>query len=308
MDFPGGLRGLLAVADGPGAHFLLAAGDEGDQAQRFVAHLHQLIQAALSDAQIGQKFAGLVFRHLGQFALDLRADLDHRSSLGGSVLAHLTHEIVVGGQIILAHVCHVDHGLDGDQTEFFGNGGIIATCAGGFALAQHGQNGLGQFGVFARFLVAALALFLEVAQAFFQPRQVRQNQFGVDGLDVVQRVHGARHMHHVVVGEAAHHMGNRVGLADVGQKLVAQALARTGPLDQPRDIHELHESGNDRRHAVPLGKDPAQGTQALVRHHDAAHVRLDGGKGVIGRQRPGARDGVKQRAFSDVRQSDNSNR
>ena len=57
-------------------------------------------------------------------------------------------------------------------------------------------------------------------------------------------------MVHVLVLEAAHHLDDRVDLADVGQKLVAEPLALARPLDQPGDVDEL-----DRRrdHHVGLG-------------------------------------------------------
>ena len=47
--------------------------------------------------------------------------------------------------------------------------------------------------------------------------------------------------------------------------------------------------------------------QPLIRHRHHADVRLDGGKRIIRRQRPRRREGVKEGAFSDVRQTDNSN-
>jgi hypothetical protein len=48
----------------------------------------------------------------------------------------------------------------------------------------------------------------------------------------------------VVVLEAAHHVGDGVGLADVGQELVAQALALAGAGDQAGDVDELHGRGD----------------------------------------------------------------
>ena len=44
----------------------------------------------------------------------------------------------------------------------------------------------------------------------------------------------------VVVGEGPQHEHDGVDLADVGQELVAQALALAGPLDQAADVDELH--------------------------------------------------------------------
>ena len=51
-------------------------------------------------------------------------------------------------------------------------------------------------------------------------------------------------MHDVVVLEAAHHVRDGVGLADVREELVAEALALRGAGDQAGDVDEL-----DRRSA-----------------------------------------------------------
>ena len=47
VDLTGGLRCLGALADGPGAAFLLAVGQVGDQAQQAVAGLDQVVKAGL---------------------------------------------------------------------------------------------------------------------------------------------------------------------------------------------------------------------------------------------------------------------
>ena len=46
---------------------------------------------------------------------------------------------------------------------------------------------------------------------------------------------------------------DRVGLADVGQELVAQALALVGAGDQPGDVVERDRVGDDLRGADRLG-------------------------------------------------------
>jgi hypothetical protein len=61
----------------------------------------------------------------------------------------------------------------------------------------------------------------------------------------MQRIDLAGDVHHVVVGEAAHHVHDGVGLADVGEELVAQALALAGAGDQAGDVDELDDGGLD---------------------------------------------------------------
>ena len=48
----------------------------------------------------------------------------------------------------------------------------------------------------------------------------------------------------VVVDEAAHHVRDRIGLADVGEELVAQAFALRGAGDQAGDVDELDDRRN----------------------------------------------------------------
>ena len=72
-------------------------------------------------------------------------------------------------------------------------------------------------------LVAFHRLFGAVDTAVNQLK-VRENQFKIDGLHIAERVDIAVHMDNVVVLKAADDMHNGVGLADVGQKLVAKSL------------------------------------------------------------------------------------
>ena len=74
-------------------------------------------------------------------------------------------------------------------------------------------------------------MLLEAIAALFDLGQVRQAQLQVDHFGIAGRVNAAGHVDDVVILEAAHHMDDRVHLADVGQKLVAQALPLAGTLD-----------------------------------------------------------------------------
>ena len=76
--------------------------------------------------------------------------------------------------------------------------------------------------------------------------EVGERQLGVDRLDVGDGIHLAGDMHDVVVLEAAHHVRDRIGLADVGEELVAEALALGRARDESGDVDEL-----DRRRESP---------------------------------------------------------
>src|SRR5438876_1082701 len=60
VDGAGGAGRLGAVDDGPGAHFGLAGGEEGDEAKEVVAGAHDLVEPRLVHAERGQEL-GLLF-------------------------------------------------------------------------------------------------------------------------------------------------------------------------------------------------------------------------------------------------------
>jgi hypothetical protein len=106
---------------------------------------------------------------------------------------------------------------------------------------------------------------------------------------------------HVVVHEAAGHEGHRVGVADIGQELVAQPLALGGAAHQARHIHEIDARGNDLLGAGDLG----QRLQARLGHGHVAHIGLDGAERIIGRlglRRLG--QGVEQGGLAHIGQAD----
>ncbi len=144
------------------------------------------------------------------------------------------------GQARVVGVEHVDERLGGEQAELAQDlrrraGGVEALARGEQRLAR-AEDLLGELGDREHGGVGLLAadLLLQPRHGLLQGLQVRQDQLGVDGLDVVGRVDAAGDVDHVVVGEGAHHLADRVGLADVGQELVAQALALARALDDAR--------------------------------------------------------------------------
>jgi hypothetical protein len=98
-------------------------------------------------------------------------------------------------------------------------------------------------------LVAALGRVCDARQRLLGAGEVGQRQLGVDHLDVGTRIDLARDVHDVLVLEAAHDVRDGVGLADVGEELVAEALALAARRHQPGDIDELDDGG---RHPLRL--------------------------------------------------------
>ena len=107
-------------------------------------------------------------------------------------------------------------------------------------------------------------------------------------------------VHDILVGEAAHHLRDRVGLADVGEELVAEPLAVARPLDDAGDVDERHRGGQDALAAEHLG----ELREARVRQADDADVRLDRRERIVRRQHLILGEGVEQGGLADVRESD----
>ena len=109
-------------------------------------------------------------------------------------------------------------------------------------------------------------------------------------------------MDDVVIVKAAHHLGDGVGFADVGEKLVAQSFAFGGTGDQPGNIDKFH-----RRRQHPLRfDDGSERIQPWIGHINDAGVRLDGAKGEVFGVNPGVGQGIEECRFSDVRQSNDA--
>ncbi|MNC10884.1 hypothetical protein D3C75_585650 [compost metagenome] len=132
--------------------------------------------------------------------------------------------------------------------------------------------------------------------------EVGEDQFQVDDLDVALGVDAVGDVNHVLVFEAAHHVSNGVGFADVGQELVAQAFTFRGTSHQAGDVDELHGGRQD---AVWLD-DFSQGIQARIGHRHDAAVRLDGAEGEVLRRDARLGQGVEQGGLADVGQADDA--
>ena len=109
--------------------------------------------------------------------------------------------------------------------------------------------------------------------------EILELKFVIDNLLVAHGINRAVDMGDIVVVEAAEHMYDGIGLADVGQELVAQALALGSTLYQTGNIDNLDRGGH---HALGLTHLHEFG-QAVVGHGDYAHIRLNGTEWKVGR-------------------------
>ncbi len=165
----------------------------------------------------------------------------------------------------------------------------------GADLFQHGDQA-------DRVLVAALGLLAVTGDGLFDRRQVGQRQFGADGFNVGDRVDLAGDVDDIVVVEAAHHVDDGIGLADVGQELVAEAFTLAGAGHQTGDVDEFDDG---RLNPLRLD-DLRQFVEARIGHFDDADVRFDGAERVVRRFDAGLGQRVEQRGLADVGQADNA--
>ena len=133
-------------------------------------------------------------------------------------------------------------------------------------------------------LLVALGLLLELGDRALERAQVREDELGLDGVHVGRGVHelaGAAGLaHDVGILEEADDLADGVAVADVRQELVAEALALVRALDQACDVNELDGGRHDLRGMHHLG----ELVQALVGNVHDAHVGVDRGEGVVGRE------------------------
>src|SRR5438270_8772203 len=154
-----------------------------------------------------------------------------------------------------------------------------------------------------RALFTGTDFFLQSIVALLKGREIGQHQLGVNDFDIANRIDRGADVMHIRIGKAAHHLHDRVDFADVTEKLIAESFAGTGAFDQTGDVYELDRG----RHNFFRARHLTKLFQTCIGHGHDADVRIDGAEGIILRRRfVCARDGVEQRRFPDIRQSNNS--
>jgi hypothetical protein len=131
---------------------------------------------------------------------------------------------------------------------------------------------------------------------------VGEQQLGVDGFDIAERVDAVGDVGDVIVLEAAHYLGDGVGFADVPEKLVAEPFPFRRPGDQPGDVDKFHR----RRDDLLRLDDIRDLVKARIRHLDHAYIGVDGAERVVFRGDTRFRQRIEQRRFADVGQADDA--
>ena len=275
MDDTGGLRGGRALTHRPGLDLHLAGRKERLQAEQLIGSLSEHVQAGLLQAQALQVVGSVLGIELGKLGLDLGADGQRLNTIDG-------RQIVV--EHILVHVGHIQDGLHSEQEQALGGStllvGHLHGC-GALALVEPGKQALSDLELGHELLVA-LGLLLELGQLFLERSHIGQDELGHDGVGIAGRIdelaRAAHLTHDVGVLKVTHDLADGIGLADVCQELVAQALALVGTLHQASDVDELDR----RRHNAARVNDVGKLLQAAIGHVDDTHVGVDRGKRVVG--------------------------
>jgi hypothetical protein len=166
------------------------------------------------------------------------------------IAGDLLHERILrgGGEIALGHIAGEEHRLGGEQLEQLHQGLFVVAggqdVGGAFGI-EMGFESLQQRELRLGLLVAALRFLLGLVDAFRDGVEVGEHELGGDHLDVAHRVDATHGVNDVRILEAAHDLDDGVDLADVGEKLVAEAFALAGAGDKAGDVDELDGGGND---------------------------------------------------------------
>ena len=97
-------------------------------------------------------------------------------------------------------------------------------------------------------------------------------------------------------------MHDGVGLADVGEELVAEPFALGRALHETGDVEELHR----RRHRPLRLYDPRELVEPVVGDVRRADVRILRGEGIVRGENAGGGERVEERGLADVGQSDDA--
>ncbi len=278
-------------------HIVLARSEEGYIAQEVIRRADEAVKPRLRQAEILHEHLCLVRVHLGYILLEFRRDGQHRRTLrlgkGGERL-----EICVVGIVrhaVLVEVGNVDHGLDGHKPAVNQYSAVIVAeveRAHGLLRLQVRDERLAHFRLVLILLVAALGVLPRALKPPFDYLNIRENHLKVERLRVALCVRLFKK--NVVIVKAAHHVHQRVRLADRLKHLVALSASA-----HARHIDKLYRRGAVLLRVVVF----RQPVQPLVGHSRVADIRLCARVGIGARLRLRAGQRVEKRRLAYIRQT-----
>ena len=149
-------------------------------------------------------------------------------------------------------------------------------------------------------LVAALGVFLRLVDAAVDHLKVSHDEFGIDNVNVAQRVGRTLDVCDICVVKAAHNVDNRVAAADVGQELVAQTFALRCALHETCNVDKLNDGRGELLRVMLV----AQPLEPLVRHGHDADIRVNGAERIVVCCNASICDCIEKRRLSYIGKSD----
>ena len=181
------------------------------------------LEARLADAEIGAHRRGVLVVELAELGLEPRGDRDRNGALGGGVLGDRGRDRLAA----LVDVGDEQHRLRRQRLKqlrcvgrVLGNRHRARRAPRVQRLDHRRQPRLLGDGV----LVAAARLADDPPVSPLGGLEVREDQLGLDRLDVSSGIDAAVGVDDVLVAMSADDVDDRVSLADVGEELVAEAL------------------------------------------------------------------------------------
>ena len=279
-----GLRRRGPFPDRPGARFLGANCEVGLQMQQCVACADQPVEARFLQPHFFQKHLRFVGFQLADLFLDPGRNHDVRIALRCGHFGDTRGLAVAGAGAVFFDIADIKHRFGGQQLQHLPRLRVLSIhCdrARGLAVFQRRLRGLQQAHLLNRVLIATAHLPHEVLHAFLDALKISEHQFGFDDLGVLDGINAAFDMGDVVIFKATQHMGDGIAFADIGQKLVAEALALTGPFHETRNINECHP----RRDNLFGRRNRRQFIKTRIRHSHIADIGFNRAKREIGRLR-----------------------
>src|SRR5947207_3118071 len=306
VNDPGRLRRPGPLGDGPGAGFLGTDGEIGHEMEQLITGTYYAVEARLGEAD---RVEIVLLFGSGQDR-DLAFDLGryhHRLGLLFSRAAYhlggIFIALVGGGFLDIADIKHRLRTQEAQHAEGLFLLRLALDQASGFAFLQQRQRTLDEIELLLGFLVGTAQALFQSARPLFQAVEIGQHQFCLDRLDIADRIDTAFDMGDIAILETAHHMGDGIDFADIGEELVAESFALGGAAHQARNIDESEPSRDDLG-ALAYRRQPVE---ARIGNPYVTDIGLDGAEGIVrrlGRRRLG--EGVEQSRFADIRQADNA--
>ena len=125
VDDAGGSGGFGAAADSPGADFLHAGGEVGDEVEERVGGVDEAIEAGLLEAEGFEELRALGRFELGDFGFECAGDADYLRAFFGGAFFDGFGVGVAGGEAGLVDVGDVELGFGGDEEEVAGVGSFF---------------------------------------------------------------------------------------------------------------------------------------------------------------------------------------